>query len=438
MELTLVIGAITVIGIIVSLIVKPNICIKGKSFGLYWIIALLGATIIVVTRCIPFDEAVSGLVRDSEVNPLKLLAIFFGMTALSVFLDEMNFFEFLASFAVKHSKSTQKSLFFMIYVTVSVLTAFTSNDVVILTFTPFIIHFAKKVNINPIPFLISEFVAANTLSMTLIIGNPTNIYLATSVGIDFLTYLKVMIVPSIATSVGVYFILKVTFRKHLRAPLYVIEDDVKLGDKFLLITGLVHLVGAILVLSVCSYIGVEMWQACVLFVLSLFVITTVYLICTKKDFSIFFRLAKRLPFALVPFVISMFILVLAFDRCGLTEQIAELFAVGDSIYVYGLASFIFANVLNNIPMSVFFSEIIANSALSGAELMGALYASVIGSNIGAYFTPVGALAGIMWLSILKRNGIELSFKRFLKFGTLIAIPSMIIALVSLHLSILFI
>ncbi len=438
MELTLIIGAITVISIIVSLIVKPNICIKGKSFGLYWLIALVGAILLIVTDCIPLAETTAGLVRDSEVNPLKLLAIFFGMTALSVFLDEMNFFEYLASFAVKHAKSTQKSLFFMIYVTVSVLTIFTSNDVVILTFTPFIIHFAKKVNINPIPFLISEFVAANTLSMTLIIGNPTNIYLATSAGIDFLTYLKVMIVPSIATSVGVYFILRVTFRKHLRAPLYVIEDDVKLGDKFLLVVGIIHLIGAILVLSVCSYIGVEMWQACIIFVGSLFVMTTVYLLFTKKDFSIFLRLAKRLPFALIPFVISMFVLVLAFDRCGVTSEIAKLFSTGDSIYVYGLASFIGANIFNNIPMSVLFSEIIANSALSGTNLMGALYASVIGSNIGAYFTPVGALAGIMWLSILKRNGIELSFKRFLKFGTLIAIPAMIIALLSLHLSILFI
>ena len=103
----------------------------------------------------------------------------------------------------------------------------------------------------------------------------------------------------------------------------------------------------------------------------------------------------------------MFVLVLAFDKCGITSEIANLFSTGDSIYVYGLASFICANVFNNIPMSVLFSEIIANSTLSGTNLVGALYASVIGSNIGAYFTPVGALAGIMWLSILKRNGIDL-------------------------------
>lgn len=437
MTVTLIISAITVIGIIVGLVLKPNVTVKNKSFSTYWMIALIGAILLLVFGCIPIDEAFSGLVRNTSINPLKLLVIFFGMTILSVFLDEMNLFEWLASFAVRHSKSTQKSLFFMLYVTVSILTAFTSNDVVILTFTPFILHFAKKVNINPIPFLISEFVAANTLSMTLIIGNPTNIYLAAGAGIDFFEYLKVMIFPSIASSIGAYFILKTMFRKHLRAPLYVIEDEVKLGDKFLLVVGIAHLVGAILTLSVCSYIGVEMWQACIIFVCSLFAISLVYLLIKRKGLGIFIKIAKRLPFALVPFVISMFIMVLALDKCGFTREIAKLFETGDSIYVFGLASFLSANVFNNIPMSVLFSDILSFSALSGESYMGALYASVIGSNIGAYLTPVGALAGIMWLSILKRNGQNLSFARFLKYGALVAIPTILIALISLHISMLF-
>ncbi len=436
MVTTLIISAITVSAIIVTLILKPNVTLFGKSFGLYWIIALLGAILLLITGCIPVSEAWSGLIRNTSVNPLKLLTIFFGMTVLSVFLDEMKFFEYLASFAVKHAKSTQKSLFFMLYVTVSVLTAFTSNDVVILTFTPFIIHFAKKVNINPIPFLISEFVAANTLSMTLIIGNPTNIYLASSAGIEFFEYFKVMLLPSIASSIGAYFILRTMFRKRLNAPLYVIEDEVKLGDKFLLFVGIVHLVTAILALSVCSYVGVEMWQACLSFVASLFLITFVYLAIKKKSFSIYLRVLKRLPFALIPFVISMFIMVLALDRCGFTKEIARLFSTGDSIYVFGFASFLSANVFNNIPMSVLFADVLSFSTLTGEGYLGALYASVIGSNIGAYLTPVGALAGIMWLSILKRNGEHLSFGRFLKYGALVAIPTMLIALIALHLSLL--
>ena len=71
---------------------------------------------------------------------------------------------------------------------VAILTIFTSNDIVILTFTPFICYFSKNAKINPIPYLVAEFAAANTYSMMLIIGNPTNIYLATSASIDFISY----------------------------------------------------------------------------------------------------------------------------------------------------------------------------------------------------------------------------------------------------------
>lgn len=436
MTLTLIISSITVIGIILSLVLKPNITIKGKTFALYWGIALLGAILLIVTSCISFDEAFLGLTKNTPVNPLKLLVIFFGMTILSVFLDEMNFFEYLASYAVKHAKSTQKSLFFMLYVTVSILTAFTSNDVVILTFTPFILHFAKKVNINPIPYLIGEFVAANTLSMTLIIGNPTNIYLAGSAGVEFFEYFKVMLLPSIASSVGAYFILRTMFKKRFRAPLYVIEDEVKLGDKFLLIVGIVHLAVAILALSICSYVNIEMWHVCLGAVASLFLITITYNLVKKRGAKVYISIAKRLPFALIPFVISMFIMVLALDKCGFTEEVSRVFSVGDSIYVFGFASFLSANIFNNIPMSVLFSDVLAFSTLSGEAKIGALFASVIGSNIGAYLTPVGALAGIMWLSILKRNGQNLSFARFLKYGALVAIPTMLIALISLHIALL--
>lgn len=438
MVATITVSVLTIAEMLIFLIFKPSLTIKGKSINFYWLVALAGAISLLLLGCIEPIEAWQGLTRDTSVNPLKLLVIFFGMTFLSVFLDEMNLFEYLASFAVRHAKSTQKSLFLMLYLMVSLLTAVTSNDVVILTFTPFIIHFSKKVHVNPIPYLIAEFVAANTLSMTLIIGNPTNIYLASSANIDFLTYLKVMILPSVLCSVGAFFILRALFHNQLKEPLHIIQDDVELGDKFLLITGIVHLAIAIIALSICSYVNIEMYLACIVIAGSLIIISFVYLLITKQKFSLFFRTLKRLPYALIPFVISMFIIVLSLNKCGFTALVANFFNKGDSLFVYGLTSFLFANIFNNIPMSVLFSDVLSLSGLIGREFYGALFASIIGSNIGAYLSPVGALAGIMWLSILKKNGYHLSFIHFMKYGVIISIPIMILALLALHVSILFI
>ena len=433
---TIVVSSITILAILIMLIVKPTFTIKGKEISFYWIIAILGAVLLLAIGCISPSEAWAGLTRQTSVNPLKLLVIFFGMTFLSVFLDEMNLFEYLASVAVRKSKATQKSLFLTLYITVSLLTMFTSNDIVILTFTPFILHFAKRVKINPLPYLIAEFVAANTLSMTLIIGNPTNIYLASSANIDFLEYLKVMILPSLVCAIGAFFLLRAIFHKQLREPMMTDDTPVKLGDKFLLITGIVHLAIAIVALSVCSYINIEMYIPCAVIAGSLLIISFVYLLVKKQGLSLFLRVFKRLPYALAPFVLSMFVIVLALNKCGFTELASTALNNGDSIFIYGLTSFLSANVLNNIPMSVLFADGLSLAGLTSTNYYGALYASIIGSNIGAYLTPVGALAGIMWLSILKKHDYPLSFGKFMKYGVIISIPIMILALATLHLSIL--
>lgn len=68
-----------------------------------------------------------------------------------------------------------------------------------------------------------------------------------------------------------------------------------------------------------------------------------------------------------------------------------------------------ANLMNNIPMSVLFSSI---SRLAGDSAKIAAFASIAGSNIGAFLTPAGALAGIMWSNMVKRLGGKIFLFRF--------------------------
>jgi len=70
--------------------------------------------------------------------------LFFSMTFLSIFLDEVGLFRYLAMFLLKHFRSNQRLLFITLYIMVGILTIFTSNDIVILTFTPFICYFCRN------------------------------------------------------------------------------------------------------------------------------------------------------------------------------------------------------------------------------------------------------------------------------------------------------
>jgi len=63
----------------------------------------------------------------------------------------------------------------------------------------------------------------------------------------------------------------------------------------------------------------------------------------------------------------------------------------------------------------------------------AVYSAIIGSNIGAFLTPVGALAGIMWLNILKEKEVKFTFRDFVKYGVVLALPVLAAAVGGLYL-----
>ncbi|MGF3585413.1 MAG: SLC13 family permease, partial [Thermoplasmatota archaeon] len=90
-----------------------------------------------------------------------------------------------------------ENCFFLFILLYLYLTIFTSNDIIILTFTPFIYYFTKNAGIDPKLYLIAEFFAANTWSMMLYIGNPTNILLAAAFDLRFDEYFKWMFLPAI-------------------------------------------------------------------------------------------------------------------------------------------------------------------------------------------------------------------------------------------------
>jgi arsenical pump membrane protein len=282
------------------------------------------------------------------------------------------------------------------------------------------------------PYLIAEFVAANTWSMALIIGNPTNIYLASSSGIDFINYLKVMLFPTLFAGLVSFGLLYLIFKKQLSKTIDINVDNERLRDKKLVVLGLVHLALCTVVLTISSYIDLPMWIISAGFALSLFVCVLLVYLKRRKKPNVLYRTIVRLPFELVPFVISMFTIVLSLDYVGATKLIADFLNDFGSVFSFGFISVAIANIINNIPMSVLFSSVLSNVSLTDNEYLKAVFACVAGSNIGAYLTPVGALAGIMWSSILKLYGIKLSFKDFIKNGIVIAIPTLLAALVGIE------
>ena len=432
MIFTVSVATITVAAMIISVLFFPKIKIGKKFIDSYWIITLIGAVILVIFKG-DVNKIISALTADTSVNPIKILVIFISMTILSIFLDELGVFRFLAEASLKKAGKSQIKLFITLYLTVSVLTVFTSNDVIILSFTPFICYFARNAKIDPIPYLAAEFVAANTWSMALVIGNPTNIYLCSAFDVDFITYLKTMALPTIAAGGVSLALLILVFGKKLKTPIenQEIETHTTLSDKPSLILGVATLSICTIFLAVSSYLKIEMWIVCLSAVAVLFVGVTVISLLRKKVSVPAINSVKRAPWQIIPFVLSMFVMIIILADSGVTEAVSKALGEEHVVLKYGVLSFLSSNVINNIPMSVLFCEIL--KGLSVASLNGGVFATVIGSNLGAAFTPIGALAGIMFGSILSLHGIKFGYKDFLKIGVTVTLPSLVCSLVALML-----
>ena len=426
---TVIIAVLTCVCLILSVLFFPKIKLFKKELDTYWLVCLIGALLVIAFGGISIKEVFAGLTNDSSINPLKILVLFVSMTFLSVFLDEMGFFKYLATLATKKAKSSQLSLFLILYCLVAVLTVFTSNDIVILTFTPFICYFAKNTKINPIPYLVAEFAAANTWSMMLIIGNPTNIYLATAAGIDFIPYLKVMAIPTLFAGFAEIAIIWLLFRKTLKQPLQAEVETEKLNDKTFTILGIAHLLVCLILLVIASYINLDMWLICLICAVSLIAFVVVLSLVRKQKPTVLKHTAKRLPWALIPFVLSMFILVLALEKQDVTQVLCSWLGESQVIWKYGFSSFLACNLMNNIPMSVLFSAI---PHMSSPLLQSqAIFSTIIGSNVGAFLTPIGALAGIMFTDLVSKQKVKYTFLDFMKYGAIIAIPTISAALLGL-------
>lgn len=429
MFITLGISILVIAVFIASILFLPSLVIRKHTIKVYSLIPMIGALLLVMFERVGFFDVVKKFSENTAVNPIKILILFLSMTIFSLVLEQTGFFSYISTRVLQKAGRNQIVVFLSLYLVISLLTVFTSNDIIILTFTPFICHFCKAAKIDPLPYLIMEFVAANTWSLLLIIGNPTNIYICGAFGIDFVGYLRVMALPTVAAGLVSLGVMLLIFYKKLQKKMDECEEHGEISDKPVMVISLIHLFAVIFGLAVSGYIGIEMWCISLALSLSEIISVSICLAVRRKGLQLTKRAIGGMPFEVIPFVMGMFVMVMALEGSGITHIIEKTLEPLPDIFTYGYLSFISSNIVNNIPMSVLFSKILSSCTITH---INGVYATVIGSNIGAFLTPVGALAGIMWSNLLRKNGVKISFSGFMKYGVMIGIPAITASLITLY------
>ncbi len=171
------------------------------------------------------------------------------------------------------------------------------------------------------------------------------------------------------------------------------------------------------VLLVASGLG---WQlgapTCVVGVLAV-------LIVSLRDRGAALTVVRGVSWSIVPLVAGLFMIVEALNRGGML-QMAERglrWAAGLPAFAgklaAGFAVALLSNGMNNLPVGL-----ASGSALRHAHLGGAIqHAVLVGVDLGPNLSVTGSLATILWLIVLRREGVEVTAWEFLKVG-MIAMP----------------
>jgi Na+/H+ antiporter NhaD/arsenite permease-like protein len=164
-------------------------------------------------------------------------------------------------------------------------------------------------------------------------------------------------------------------------------------------------------------------------------------------FPTFFTALPRLPFALVPFAFSQFILIEALAHQGWIDIFAnwlvrashrQMFPI---IWLIGILGVILCNISGtNIGATILLTKVVRAAALPDHSARAAAIALAVASNIGAVsFTFSASLAGLLWNQILQQKGINMSQATFAYWNCLplLVMTTVGLAIVSAEMAVLY-
>ena len=397
---------------------------KGLQIGTT---AVIGAIIALVLGVVSLNDVliVSDIVWDATLA-------FIGIIILSMVLDEIGFFEWCAIKMAKLSNGNGHLMFVYALILGSFVSALFANDGAALILTPILLAKMRilKLNLKTIvAFLLAGGFISDSASLPFVFSNLTNIVTANYFNIGFLEYLSNMIIPYIISTIVSIIVLWLLLRKDI--PKTVDVSLLKNPDDVLKSKTLFKFSWIFLALLLAGYfIGDQYNLPVSVFALGGGLIFLIIASFSKNANAK--EIIKTAPWQVVWFSIGLYIVVYGLKNAGLTDSLAlvlkDLSLRGDFIAVIstGFISAFLSSIMNNMP-----TIMIMDIALHDIGNQAMIYANIVGCNLGPKMTPFGSLATLLWLHVLAKKGVKISFAQYSKFGLIVTPPVLFIVLLTL-------
>ena len=401
--------------------------------------ASIGALIILLTGVVSSSD-----IQDiiSKIGGASITII--STIVMAVILESFGFFHWAAAKLASLARGSGYRLYWFIQLLCFLMTLLFNNDGSILITTPILILLLKNLRLKPhqqIPYLLSGALIATASSAPIGVSNIVNLIALKIVHMSLYMHTAMMFIPAtlglLFMSGLMFILLKRTIPKKFPNTKYDLEamffikhfhtlkGGIDVNTKKKRTTFMLKLLLFVFImrclLFVASYFSIPIEFVAVLGSVVLLVWRWYYLRTNPVD------ILKKTPWHILIFAFSMYVIIYGLHNAGLTEFLVK---ICEPIVNQGLfyASFIMgglvsilSNLFNNHPALMIGTITLTEMGLDPVTLKTIYLANIIGSDMGSLLLPIGTLASLIWMHILRQNKIKIKWKDYLNVS-LIVIP----------------
>ena len=361
---------------------------------------------------------------ENAVSPLGGPILFvLCAVPLSILLDKLGFFSLIASEVLRRQHGL-----FILWILASIVTATLNLDTAVVLLTPIYVGIARKKQLPPLTIAIQPALLSGIASLFLPISNVTNLIMTSKFDLSATNFLEHLGLSGIlAVAVG-YFFYRISYPQLTKvktrsekpsdlhppdvASLHLARDSSQntgpLNKQSVLLLGSIVCILAAAGFTFIPLVGGSPWEVALCADIILMIVT------------------KNVPWRHVPLRIAINVLSLAILASSFEFYVhfSRLLSVSSNLATIrtGVLSGIFSDLANNLPSTLGFAVAL------GKHRLNAVWAILVGTDIGSLFLPGGSLAVMLWLTTLRRLDVNVSGTDYLKYAWKVALPAFLAAL----------
>ena len=402
-------------------------------------VALLGGSLTLILGLLSQNKtlATGGLDPHYFINFVDFNVIFLLVSMMIIvnIATKSGMFNWVANEMLKATKGHPKMILFALAAFTAIVSAFLDNVTTVILIMPVTFVIAEKLDINPVPFLITEFVASNIGGTATLIGDPPNIIIGSAAGFSFMDFLNELTGIVTVIFLVVVSIMLFIYRKQMvatperMAEVAQLDNSKTITDKNLMIRSLI-----VLFLVILGFVTHDIThiQTCVCAMLG----ASVLLLFEKPT-----KILESVEWTTIFFFIGLFIIIGGLEASGGIAVMAKWLlnvthgSESATAMVILWGSGILSGIIDNIPYTATMAPMIATiQSQMGADYAFPLWWCLsLGACLGGNMTIIGAAANVIVTEAAAARGHKIEFMKYLGYGILVTFVSLALCSVYVYL-----